>query len=597
MKKIWIWALFAGAFAVSCTEFVVVGLLPQIAADLGVSEAAAGQLVTLNAVAFAVGAPVLGAAFHRVDRRKVLFGSLIVFALGHATAGLAPNYPVLLGSRLLSGGMMGLYLATAIGTAARLSEPAKRASTMALIVAGVSTATALGVPVSTLMGQQFGWRAPMLVIGGLALAALAFIATVVPKTGADDGPPLRERVRALGTKPVIVGLSAIVLFWGASFTVYTYLVPLLEQRAGVHGNLVIVVLFIAGLCAVAGNIIGGKGADRNSRLTLLITAGVTAGSLLLVLPLSTGPVQTIVLVTVWQLAAWSFVPTVQAALFQAAGKGGELAVSFAVSAFNIGIVAGAGFGGVALARAGLPGVGVLGASLGVVALLLVILLVRYVRKQESAEPEEVRHEFDAVLFDLDGTLIDSTAAVRRAWRRWADEEGVDQERLAGTAGKPAKDIVAALLPPERFDEGLARYAHIATHDLQGVVVLPGAREATEATGERKAIVTSCTRDVTDARTSAAGLPATDVLVTADDVERGKPEPAPYLLGAELLGVDPERCLAVEDTASGLASGTAAGCVTLGIGDADRLDADIVVPDLSHVRFEVVGDKVALTVGG
>ncbi|MEV6908133.1 MFS transporter [Amycolatopsis sp. NPDC051071] len=593
MKKIWIWALFAGAFAVSCTEFVVVGLLPQIAADLGVSEAVAGQLVTLNAVAFAVGAPVLGAAFHRMDRRKVLFGSLVVFAIGHATAGLAPNYPVLLGSRLLSGGMMGLYLATAIGTAARLSEPAKRASTMALIVAGVSSATALGVPVSTLMGQHLGWRAPMLVIGGMALAALAFIAMVVPATGADDGPPLSERVRALGTKPVVIGLGAIVLFWGASFTVYTYLVPLLEQRAGVHGILVIVVLFIAGLCAVLGNIIGGKGADRNSRLTLLVTAGVTAASLLLVLPLSTGPVQAIALITVWQLAAWSFVPTVQAALFQAAGKGGELAVSFAVSAFNIGIVAGAGFGGVALARAGLPGVAVLGASLGVIALVLVILLVRQVRKQEA---EPARHEFDAVLFDLDGTLIDSTAAVRRAWQRWAEEEGVDKERLAGTAGKPAKDIVAALLPPDRFEAGLARYAHIATHDLQGVVVLPGAREATEATGERKAIVTSCTRDVTDARTAAAGLPVTDVLVTADDVERGKPEPAPYLLGAELLGVAPERCLAVEDTASGLASGTAAGCVTLGIGDADRLDADIVVPDLSHVRFEVVGDKVALTVG-
>lgn len=593
MKKIWIWALFAGAFAVSCTEFVVVGLLPQIATDLEVSEAVAGQLVTLNAVAFAVGAPVLAAAFHRMDRRKVLFGSLVVFALGHATAGLAPNYPVLLGSRLLSGGMMGLYLATAIGTAARLTEPAKRASTMALIVAGVSTATALGVPVSTLMGQHLGWRAPMLVIGGMALAALAFIAAVVPKTGADDGPPLGERVRALGAKPVVVGLSAIVLFWGASFTVYTYLVPLLEQRSGVHGTLVIVVLFIAGLCAVLGNIIGGKGADKNSRLTLLLTAGITAGSLLLVLPLSTGPVQAIILVTVWQLAAWSFVPTVQAALFQAAGKGGELAVSFAVSAFNVGIVAGAGFGGIALARAGLPGVAILGAALGVVALILVILLVRFVGKAES---EPVRHEFDAVLFDLDGTLIDSTAAVRRAWRRWAEDVGVDPERLAGTAGKPAKDIVAALLPPDRFDEGLARYAHIATHDLEGVVILPGAREATQATGERKAIVTSCTRDVTDARTAAAGLPSTDVLVTADDVERGKPEPAPYLLGAELLGVDPQRCLAVEDTASGLASGTAAGCVTLGIGDADRLDADIVVPDLSHVRFEVVGDKVALTVG-
>ncbi|GGP67853.1 HAD-IA family hydrolase [Saccharothrix coeruleofusca] len=207
----------------------------------------------------------------------------------------------------------------------------------------------------------------------------------------------------------------------------------------------------------------------------------------------------------------------------------------------------------------------------------------------------MRLEFDAVLFDLDGTLIDSTEAVRRAWRRWAEEEGVDPARLAGTKGKPAKEIVASLLPPERHEEALAHYSHIATHDLEGVVVLPGAREATEAVGDRKAIVTSCTRDVTTARTAAARLPTTDVLVTADDVDRGKPEPAPYLLGARMLGVDPRRCLVVEDTAAGLTSGRAAGCTTLGLGN--DLAADVVVPDLSHVRFEVVGDRVALTVPG
>jgi mannitol-1-/sugar-/sorbitol-6-phosphatase len=207
----------------------------------------------------------------------------------------------------------------------------------------------------------------------------------------------------------------------------------------------------------------------------------------------------------------------------------------------------------------------------------------------------MRLEFDAVLFDLDGTLIDSTAAVRRAWRRWAEEEGVDPARLAGTEGKPAKDIVAALLPPERHSQALAHYSHIATHDLDGVVVLPGALDATTAAGPLKAIVTSCTRDVTAARTAAAGLPATEVLVTADDVEQGKPAPEPYLSAADQLGTDPRRCLAVEDTASGLASGRAAGCTTLGVG-AD-LDADVVVPDLSHVRFEVHGDRVVLSVQG
>jgi DHA1 family inner membrane transport protein len=374
--------LFSGAFAVACTEFAVVGLLPQIARDLGVSEAAAGQLVTLNAVAFAISAPVLAAVCHKMDRRKVLFGCLTVFALGHATAGLAPNYSVLLGSRILSGAMMGLYLATAIGAAARLGGEERRASSIATIQAGVNTATALGVPISTLLGHHMGWRVPMLVIGAMALLSLGFIAAVLPPTGADEGPPLRERLRAVRTAPVLVGLAAITLFWGASFTVYTYLVPLLEQRTGMNNTMVIVVLIIAGVCAVVGNVIGGKGADTDSRKTLLITSGVTAVALLAVLPLSVSTAQTIALVVVWQLAAWSFVPAVQAALFQAAGEGGELAVSFAVSAFNIGIVAGAGFGGIALDQAGLPGVAVLGGVLGLVALGFVVVLVRYVAQRE-----------------------------------------------------------------------------------------------------------------------------------------------------------------------------------------------------------------------
>ncbi|ANZ40784.1 hypothetical protein BBK82_37130 [Lentzea guizhouensis] len=373
--------MFSGAFAVACTEFAVVGLLPQIARDLEVSEAAAGQLVTLNAVAFAISAPVLAAVCHRMDRRKVLFGALTVFALGHLTAGLAPNYPVLLGSRILSGAMMGLYLATAIGAAARLGGEEKRASSIATIQAGVNTATALGVPISTLLGHQMGWRVPMLVIGAMALLSLGFIAVALPPTGADDGPPLKVRLRAIRTAPVLVGLTAITLFWGATFTVYTYLVPLLEQRAGLDSTMVIVVLVIAGVCAVVGNVIGGRGADTDSRKTLLITSAITSVALLAVLPMSTNAVQTIALVVVWQLAAWSFVPAVQAALFQAAGEGGELAVSFAVSAFNIGIVAGAGFGGIALDQAGLPGVAVLGAALSLLALGFVVLLVRYVSRR------------------------------------------------------------------------------------------------------------------------------------------------------------------------------------------------------------------------
>jgi DHA1 family inner membrane transport protein len=372
----WLAALFFGAFTVACTEFMPVGLLPQIAAELDISTGTAGQLVTANAIALAVGAPVLAAALARVDQRRVLLATLGVFAAGHVAAGLAPNYPVLLASRLISGATMGLYLAVAIGAAARLAGEARRARAIAIIVAGVSTATALGVPVSTLLGQGTSWRLALGSLAVLAVVGLALNATALPDLNADRSHPLSERLAALRSRQVLTALAAIVAFWGASFAVFTYLAPLLEDRAGLTGAAATGVLFLAGLGAIGGNLIGGRLADTRPRLALTATAAVTTVALLLVLPGSTTAVGVITLVAVWQLSAWSFVPAVQAALYRAAGPGGELALSFAVSAFNVGIVLGAGLGGIALDTAGIPAVAAVGGALSVAALALVHALTR-----------------------------------------------------------------------------------------------------------------------------------------------------------------------------------------------------------------------------
>lgn len=611
----WLIALFVGAFTVSCTEFVPVGLLPQIAADLSVSASAAGQLVTANALAFAVGAPVLAAAFARVDRRRLLLGTLAVYAAGHVLAATAPNYPVLLASRIVSGATMGLYLATAIAVAARLAAPSHRARSMATIVAGVSTATALGVPVSTLLGQGTGWRVPMLGISALAVLALGFVAVTVARSGTDDGPPLKVRLAALRNRLVLTGLAAITVFWAASFAVYTYVVPLLESRAGIQGAPVTAVLFLAGLGAVGGNFLGGRGADARPRTTLLLTVGVTAAALLVALPATTTPLGAVLLIAVWQLAAWSFVPAVQATLYQAAGPGGDLAVSFAVSGFNVGIVAGAGLGGVALDAGGLNAVVLFGAGLAVLALVFVILLVNNHRRRnagdgphgdgphedggqdthETAGPE--RH-FDAVLFDMDGTLLDSGDAVVRAWRRWAQEEGVPPELVSSSTGRPAREVIAGLVPPGRVAESLALHLRIATEEVRGVVVLPGAPEALSGSRSRTAIVTSSTRPVAAARLNAAGLDEPRLMVTAEDIVHGKPAPEPYLLAAERLGLEPGRCLAVEDSATGIAAARAAGCTTLSVApaeaDADALGADMHATELAQLDFRAQADGVVVS---
>ena len=211
--------------------------------------------------------------------------------------------------------------------------------------------------------------------------------------------------------------------------------------------------------------------------------------------------------------------------------------------------------------------------------------------------------FDAVLFDMDGTLIDSTPSVARSWLRWAREEGVDPARLAGLHGIPATSIIELLLgdrSPQARAAAADRITKIELDDVEGIVVMPGAVAALAALAERgarSAIATSSTRDLALARIAAAGLVPPDLLVTADDVERGKPDPAPYLLAAHGLGAEPARCLVVEDAPAGLMSGVAAGCATLALATTHtvaaltEVDPDAVVRSLADVRMVLVPDGV------
>lgn len=196
--------------------------------------------------------------------------------------------------------------------------------------------------------------------------------------------------------------------------------------------------------------------------------------------------------------------------------------------------------------------------------------------------------FAAVLFDLDGTLIDSVPAVTRCWERWCQEYSVDPAEIAHIHGVPAEQTIARLLPADQVEAGFARIHELELADAEGITVLPGVSEMLRELGEggaRWAIVTSCTGPLAELRLGATDLPRPEVIVTADDVEEGKPQPAPYLLGASRLGVDPADCLVVEDAPAGARAGRAAGCRVLGVGRAPELAGlcDQVVTDLSQLR--------------
>lgn len=206
----------------------------------------------------------------------------------------------------------------------------------------------------------------------------------------------------------------------------------------------------------------------------------------------------------------------------------------------------------------------------------------------------MRFEVDALLFDMDGTLVDSTAAVLRAWQTVAAEFPIPPERFAVVPrhGRPSVEILADLLPagsPHRdlIPAAAARMDELEQTDTGDVVLLPGAASLLAAApAGRWAVVTSASRPLAKVRLCAGGIDA-PVLVTIDDVSRGKPDPEPFLLGAELLGVPPERCLVFEDAPAGLAAARAAGAATVAVATthaAEELDADVVVADLSAVRI-------------
>ena len=204
--------------------------------------------------------------------------------------------------------------------------------------------------------------------------------------------------------------------------------------------------------------------------------------------------------------------------------------------------------------------------------------------------------FEAVLFDNDGTLTDSRGPILRSWQAWAAHHGIPAEAFGNVHGMPSRIIVARVAPHLDVDEATAHIDRIELGDLEGISALPGAAEALAAVADRSAIVTSAGRELLDLRIAAAGLRPPAVVVTAEDITRGKPDPEPYLIGARRLGVDPARCLVVEDAPAGLRSARAAGAASLSVTTTSPEAAltplaDLVVADLSQVELVLDADGV------
>jgi MFS transporter, DHA1 family, inner membrane transport protein len=339
--------LFLGMFVLGSAELLVVGVLNLIAADLRVSIPAAGTLVTAYALGLALGGPVLTALTIRLNKRTVLIGALLLFALANLAAVLTADYGLFLTARTLAGAVQGLFIATAFVAGISVVPPERMGRAISVVVSGVAVSAALGVPLGTLVGQALGWRGSFAAI--VVLAALTLIATLalvpsVPAAGAGAG----DQARHAFAPRVLAVLVLNFLVFASLYAALTYIVPFLGSVTGISGALISVFLLAYGVATAVGSFGGGRFADRNASRTLIIATIGTALCLLALYLVGAVAFLVALVLLAWGLFAFGMVPSLQYRVISLAGPGGALAQSLPASAANVGIAFGSFAGGVAI---------------------------------------------------------------------------------------------------------------------------------------------------------------------------------------------------------------------------------------------------------
>lgn len=374
-----LWALTLSAFAIGTTEFVIVGLIPTIAASLGVSVPSAGLLVSLYALGVAVGAPVLTAVTGRLPRKQLLLGLMVLFTLGNLVAWMAPGYASLMAARVLTGLAHGVFFSIGSTIATGLVAREKAASAIALMFTGLTVALVTGVPLGTFIGQTFGWQSAFLAVALLGVVAIIGSWLLVPSTIPNGKPSSIMSQLAVLKKPRLLLVYAITaLGYGGSFTAFTYLAPILQDIAGFAPSSVGLVMLVYGVSVAFGNIWGGKLADRIGPIRALQIVFALLALVLLVLTFTASNAWLVVAtVLAWGAVAFGNVPGLQVYVVQRAERDAPHAVDVAsglnIAAFNVGIALGAWGGGMIVAHLGLMATPWIGALVVTAALALTTL--------------------------------------------------------------------------------------------------------------------------------------------------------------------------------------------------------------------------------
>ncbi len=381
-----VWVLAAAIFLLGTTEFMIAGLLPLMAEDLGVSLPRAGLLISAFALGMVVGAPAMAALTLRLPRRTTLVVALVIFAAGHVAVALSTSFALALLARVVTAVATGAFWAVAAVVVAQAAGTASRTRALGVMVSGLTVANVVGVPLGALVGQSLGWRAPFWALAALTLLAVGGIFGLVPTQAPPaQRPRLAPEVVAFRSGRLWLVLATAALGQAAVFAAFSYVSPLLTEVSGLPAAAVPVVLAGFGVGALVGSLTGGRLGDRHPGATVVVALASTAAALTALALLARSPVAAVALVAVLGVTGFAVAAPLTARVLALAGEAPTLASASATSAFNVGNALGPWAGGTAIsAGAGLAAPAGIGAGIAAVALATWVVLLRQGRTAARA---------------------------------------------------------------------------------------------------------------------------------------------------------------------------------------------------------------------
>lgn len=345
-----IYILALAVFLIGTIEYIITGIIEMMAADLGVSTAEAGLLVTVFALAAAIVAPILIAVTINADRRKLLLLTFGVFIASNGIMMLDLSYEAMIWIRVIQGASGGMTTVVAMA-ATRLVENEKRGNAIGIILMGLSGSLVLGVPIGTFFSEWFGWRMLFIVIGLLSIVPFLIIYRKVPSIREQEKVTVSMRLSLLKNKSIIIALMMSLLYVGGYATLFTYITPFLQTTSSLTMTEISLILFLAGICSFMGSKLGGQLADaRGSKFTIFLGLVLQGLTLLLFAVTGTHLILLILVLMIFMLATWSISPAQQLYLVTLAPRSPDIALSLNTSFIQFGFALGSGLGGIVISR-------------------------------------------------------------------------------------------------------------------------------------------------------------------------------------------------------------------------------------------------------